>query len=117
LQVRRCGWNDGHNIHDAADGAGAVEIRSAATQQLYLVDREGWNLVPMNPAAEGIVERNLVTDYERAAGSGAAEAAQAEAFGGGIGRPRAGAAEELEPRDRMQAVVERKSRLVGQLLL
>ena len=73
--------HDGDQRDDAADGARAVEICCAAAQEFHVVEREQGELVPVDPAAEGVVERDFIGDDEGAAGGRAAKPAQREAPG------------------------------------
>jgi hypothetical protein len=70
------------------------------------VDGELGEFFPVDPAAVGVVEGDVVEDDEGAAGCGGAEAAEGDAFGGGVGDEGAGAAEELEAGDLAEFAVE-----------
>ena len=67
-------------------------------------------LLPVNPAADGIVEGHVVVDDECAAGGGGAEAAQADSLGCGVGDERTGTAEELEAGNLADLAVESDGR-------
>jgi hypothetical protein len=71
----RGGGVGGDDVDDAAEGGGAVEIGAAAGGEGDGVDRFGGDLVPVDPAAEGVVEGRVIGEYEGAAGGGGTEAA------------------------------------------
>src|SRR5205814_8776260 len=83
-------------LHDAAHGRGAVEIGGAAAEDLDAVERRARHAAPVDPAAEGIVERDAVVENKRARRPAGADAAQRDALRGRVGRAAAGAAEEGE---------------------
>ena len=95
-------------LHDAADRVGAVEVAAAAALDLDAIDRRLRHLAPVDPPAEGVVERQAVGEHQRAALCRAADAAQRHALGGRIRRARGRAAEEREPGNHLQRVVERQ---------
>jgi hypothetical protein len=90
-----CGAH-GNDVDDAANGAGAVERAGAAADELDALNGEFGLLLPVDPAADGVVEGYVVVGDKRAAGGGGAEAAQADSLGGGVGDERTGTAEKLE---------------------
>ena len=83
----------GNEADHAADGRRAVEVAGAAAHQFHAVDGECRLFEPVNPAADGIVERHVVHHKQCPAGGGGPQAAQADALRRGIGNERAGAAE------------------------
>ena len=101
----------GEDLDDAADRVGAVEVAAAAAQHLDAVDRRLRQLVPVDPAAERVVERHAVGEHQRPARTGAAQAAQRDALRRGIRHARRGAAEQREPRHQLERIVERHGRL------
>ena len=60
----------------------------------------------MNPAAERIVERDIVFGDQRAAGGGGTEGAKADSLRGRIGDERAGAAKQLDAGELAELIVE-----------
>ena len=60
----------------------------------------------MNPAAERVVERDIVFGDQSAAGGGGTESAKTDSLRGGIGDERAGTAKELDAGQRAQLIVE-----------
>jgi hypothetical protein len=62
-----CGRERDHVDH-AADSARTIEVACAAADQLNLADGERRQLLPVNPAAEGIVEGHVVVSDQGAAG-------------------------------------------------
>ena len=100
------GGTDRDDVDDAAERAGAVEVRAASGGEGDCVDGLGGNLVPVDPAAEGIVHGDVVLEDEGAAGRSRAEATQGDALAGGVLHARAGAAEEFETGLLAEFVVE-----------
>ena len=112
----RCGGVGRDDVDDAAEGGRAVEVGAAAGGDGDGVDGEGGDLVPVDPAAEGVVEGGVVGEDEGAAGGGGAEAAQRDALAGGVLHARAGAAVEFEAGLLAQLVVELGGGIVVELL-
>src|SRR5271165_2737834 len=73
-------------------------------------------LFPVNPAAVGIVKRDIVEDNEGTAGGGGTESAQRDSLTGGVGHERARPAEELEAGDLAQSAVESRGGGFAELL-
>ena len=94
------------NVDHAADGARSVEVAGAAADELDVFDGELGLLLPVNPAAERVVERDIVFGDEGAAGGGGTEGAKADSLRSGIGDERAGAAKELDAGKLAQLVIE-----------
>ena len=59
-----------HDVDNAADGGGAVEVAGAATDDFDGSDGELGELFPVDPAGEGVVERDVVFGDQGAAGGG-----------------------------------------------
>ena len=97
----------GDELHDAAEGAGAVQVRGPAAQHLDALEGEPRHPRPVHPPAEGIVEREAVGEDEGTAGSARPEAPQGHPLGGGVGGAAARATEEREADDLPQRVVHR----------
>ena len=83
---------DGDDVNDAADGAGTVKVAGAAADEFDGLDGELGLLLPVNPTAERVVERDIVFGDQSAAGRGGTEGAKADSLRGGIGDERTGAA-------------------------
>ena len=94
------------DLYDAADGIRAVQIAAAPAQNLHAIDRCLRQFVPVDPAAESVVQRHAVGEDERPARTGSAEAAKRDALRSGIRDPGRGAAEQRESRDGLQRVIE-----------
>ena len=94
-----------HELDDAAQGPGAVEVRRPAPQHLDALEGEAGHSRPVDPAAERVVEREAVGEDEGAARPARPEPPQRHALGGGVGGAAAGAAEEGEAGDLPQRVV------------
>ena len=105
------------DIDDAADGAGAVKIAGASAGQFDVVDGERGLLLPVDPAAERVVEGHILLRDECAASGGGTEAAQADALRRGIGNERWRAAEEFDAGKLPELIVERDAGSGGQRLL
>jgi len=105
----------GDDVDDTAESGGAVEVGAAAGGEGDGVDGLGGDLVPVDPAAEGIVEGCVVGEDEGAAGSRGAEAAEGDALAGGVLHAGAGAAVELEAGLLAELVVELGGRVVVEL--
>src|SRR6187549_228946 len=71
-------------LHDPANRVRAIDVAAAAALNLDSIERDLRNLVPVDPATEGIVERHTVDQHQRAALCGAADAAQCHALCGRI---------------------------------
>ena len=99
----------GNDVDDATDGGGAIEVGCATAKQVDAVDGKSGDLVPVDPAAEGIVERQLIRHDERAAGSRGPKATQRDTFSRRVGRPGTRTAEQREPGHGVQPVVESKT--------
>ena len=74
-----------------------VSVGAAARRDVDGVEDELGKLVPVDPAAEGVIQRDAIFEDERAADRGGAEATEGDALAGGVLDPGAGPAEELEP--------------------
>ena len=70
------------NIDDSAERVGTVEMRGAAAGDFDAADAHARHPVPIHPAAEGIVQRKAVTEYQGAAGAARAQTAQGDALRG-----------------------------------
>ena len=103
-------------VHHAGQRAVPVAVRGPAAQHLDTVQRAFGGPVPVDPSAEGIVQRDPVVEHDRAAGPAAAQPAERHPLRGGVGDPAAAAAEEREARDLPQRVVERRRGVAGQVL-
>ena len=93
-------------LHGAAEGAAAVEVRRSAAQHLDPLDRQARQARPVDPAAEGVVERDAVGQHQRAARAARAQSAQRHALRGRVGGAAAGPPEQREAHDLAQRVVE-----------
>ena len=96
----------GNHVDHAADGARSVEVADAAANKLNVADGELGLLLPVNPSAERIIERDIVLGNESAAGGSGTESAKADALRSGIGHERAGTAEKLDAGKLAQLVIE-----------
>ena len=90
----------------AAHGAIAEDAGGGAARNLRASDFVGYELGPVDPAAEGIVGGNAVPKNEGPAGAGRSDAAQGDALRGGVGGHAGRPAEEAEARDVAQTVVQ-----------
>ena len=93
-------------LDDAAHGIASVKIGSAAARDFDGGDGGAGNTIPIDPASEGIDERDAVGEQEGAAGGRTSEAAQGKALRGGIGAAAIGAAKQREAGHIAQNVVE-----------
>ena len=73
------------------------------------IDSRG-HAIPVDPSAERVVERNAIFENKSAARAAGAETAQRYTLSRGIRGAAAGAAEEAEPRDLAQRVIEGEGR-------
>src|SRR4029077_3268456 len=71
----------GEDLDDAAEGVVAPDARAAAADDLDLLDALQRNTVPVDPAAEGVIDRYAVDQHEGAAGAARTDAAQRETLG------------------------------------
>ena len=86
----------GDHADHAADGAGTVEIAGAAAHQFDAPKGQFGLLLPVNPSAYGVVQRDIVLGEQGAAGGGGTQAAQADSLRGGVCHQRTGTAEEFD---------------------
>ncbi len=98
----------GQDLHDPGHRVGAIQIAAAAALDFDAIDRRLRDLVPIDPAAERVVERDAIGQHQRSAGSRAAQAAKRDALSGRVRHARGRAAEEREPRHHLQGVVDRQ---------
>ena len=104
------------DVDDATEGVVAPDARAAAAHDLDLLDRLERHAVPVDPAAEGVVERYPVEEDERAARPGGSDAAEGEALGRRMPDDARRAPEEAEARHLAQQVVHRLARRVGHVV-
>ncbi len=95
------------HLDDAAERVGAVQIAARPADDLHPLDGSLRHLVPVNPAAEGVVQREAVGEHQRATGAGAREAAQGDALGRRIRNAGRRPSEEAEPGRAPQGIVHR----------
>jgi len=100
---------------DAAHDEVAENTRGTAARDFHDVEVFGGDAGPVDPAAEGIVEGDAVPENHCAAGAGGTQSAQGDALRAGIGDQAGGAAEETEPRQQAEAVVEVDAGRLGEL--
>ena len=108
---RDTGWlrRARENLDHSAEGIAAVETGGAFLGDLDVGDRLAGDTVPVDPCAERVVERNSILENQSTARAAGAEAAQRYTLSCGIRGAAAGAAEEAEPRDLAQRVIEGES--------
>ena len=70
------------------------------------MDGELGPFLPVDPATDGVVQRNVVLGHQGAAGGGGSQAAQANALRRGVGDERTGAAEKLDAGKLAHLIVE-----------
>src|SRR4030095_4046950 len=96
---RPLGRPTGEDVDDAAERVIAPRARATAANDLDLLDPLQRDAVPVDPAAEGVVDRYAVDQHEGAAGTARADAAQREALGRRVRDEARRAPEEAEARD------------------
>ena len=98
---------DRQHLDHAADGVGAVQVAGAAAHDFDAVDRHLRHAIPVDPAAEGVVERHAVGEHQRPAGARGRQPAQRDALRGRVGGARRRTAEQREAGREAQHVVDR----------
>jgi len=81
-------------------------MRGATAGYFDAVDAHAWSPVPVDPAAEGIVEREAVAEYQGTAGTARSQAAQGHPLCGRICGATGGAPEKTESRYLPKYVVD-----------
>src|SRR5207248_9921048 len=82
-QVEERGRGRGESdADDAAEGRGAVEIGATAGGESNAGEGLLRDLVPVDPAAEGVAGRDVLLEDEGAAGRGGPESAERDALAG-----------------------------------
>ena len=74
----------GENLHDAADRVRAIQIAAAAAEHLDAIDGDLRQLVPVNPAAERVVQGYTIGEHERTARTGSPQPTQRDPLRGRI---------------------------------
>ena len=95
-------------LDHAAERVGPVQLRGSAAHDLDAVECGAGNPSPVDPAAEGVGERDTVGQDQAAAGAARTDAAQRHSLRRGIGDEAARAAEERESRNPAQVIVQRQ---------
>ena len=102
-----CSGRERQDLNDAADGIRAVQVAAAAAQHLDAIDRDLRQFVPVDPAAERVVQRHAVGEHERPARTGSAEPSKRDALRGRIRHARRRAAKQRESGHQLQRIIER----------
>ena len=95
-------------IDHSAQRIVSIQRRDTARDELHFVEGRLWQARPINPAAKGIVERDTVSQDQRAARSTRAESAQRHTLRCGIGRLAARSAQQRKADHVAQLVVGRE---------
>ena len=93
-------------MNDAAERVTAVEAGRALLRDLNIGDGLSRNAIPVDPAAERVVQRNSVLENQGAAGAVRTQAAQRNSLGRGICRTAAGAPEEAESGNLAKVIIQ-----------
>ena len=103
---RALGGPPREDVDDATEGIVAPGARAAAPDDLDLLDALQRDAVPVDPAAERVVDRHSVHQHERPAGAARSDAAQREPLRRRMRDKARRAAEQAEARHLPEEVVE-----------
>ena len=104
------------DLDDAAEGVVAPDARAAAADDLDLLDALQRDSVPVDPAAEGVVDRDTVDQDEGAAGPAGADTAERQALSRRVRHEARRAPEQAEAGDLAQEVVQGLARRQADVL-